>query len=31
MMFFLTIAVAVGIVCLLLVAGGNKFDDYNDE
>lgn len=31
MMYFLALALAVGIVCILLVAGGNRFDDYDEE
>lgn len=31
MMYFLAFALAVGIVCILLVAGGNRFDDYDEE
>ena len=31
MMYFLAFAISEGIVCLFIVAGGNRFDDYNDE
>lgn len=31
MMYFLAFVLAVGIVCILLVAGGNRFDDEEEE
>ncbi len=31
MMYLLALAIAVDIACILIVAGGNRFDDYNEE
>lgn len=30
MNYLIAFIVAFGIVCILLVKGGNRFDDYND-
>lgn len=31
MMYLLALAIAVDIACIFIVAGGNRFDDYNEE
>jgi hypothetical protein len=31
MMYFLALAIAVDIACIFIVAGGNRFDDYDEE
>lgn len=31
MIYLLALAIAVDIACIFIVAGGNRFDDYNEE